>query len=98
MLTMVFIADLSGFPDAVRGLLRTISHGRVDRVKPLDCSLCLTWWVCLVYSLLAGAFRVEVVAYIALLALMARPVADVVNIVLELINKGINFICRICRI
>lgn len=90
-----FVSDLSGFMDSVKEFAgRRLGHP-VRRLRPLDCPLCLSWWCCLAYALARGAVSVLTVAYIALLALMCRPLCELVRVAVE----GMLAICRwLCRL
>lgn len=47
-----FITDISGFPQHIRKILSRWLGVKIDTLKPLDCSLCLTWWTGLTYLIL----------------------------------------------
>lgn len=84
----IFIVDLSGFTDTWRSALARIL--RVQALKPLppfDCSLCMTWWVCLIYALASGRFSLPVVAFIALLAFLSNPIGQLLLLVREVLVK-----------
>ena len=79
---VVFIVDVSG---AVHTLKEWIGARRgVDpdsiRLKPLDCSLCMTWWAGFLYILIAG-FSLPRLAAVALAAALSREIGELVFIV-----------------
>ena len=87
---VVFVVDLSGFTPNWKDALGRILHRDVDRVKPFDCSLCMTWWCCLIYAWCVGALSVGVVAYIALLAYMTWPIQQLLVLIREGVLKTID--------
>lgn len=91
-LVVVFIVDLSTFTASWKNALGRWLHIQVGSVKPFDCSLCMTWWVCLIYALCVGEFSIILLAYIALLAFMAYPMSQLLLVVRELVFKLINII------
>lgn len=69
----VFIVDVSGFTQSWKGWLGWFSRMDAERVealrlRPFDCSLCLTWWAGLVWCLCRGDFSLLAVAECALAA------------------------------
>lgn len=89
-LVVVFIVDLSTFTASWKRLLGRWLNIAVGTVRPFDCSLCMTWWVCIIYVLCVGAFSIPVLAYIALLAYMAYPIGQAMLLIRELVFKLIN--------
>lgn len=82
---VVFIVDLSGAADSAARWL-----GRTRLRKPWSCSLCMTWWACLVWAAVSGELSVAVVAYIAALAWASSLIRGLATAVFEIINKLIN--------
>lgn len=88
----IFIVDLSGFTEAWRSALtRLIKAKDLKPIRPFDCSLCMTWWVCIIYTLIAGIFSLPVLAYIALLSFLSLPLGQLLIFIREgmifLLNK-----------
>lgn len=71
---VVFIVDLSGFTTSWKAALGRLLHRDIGQVRPFDCSLCMGWWCGLAYACCTGSLSVCVVAYIALLSYMTRPI------------------------
>jgi len=56
-LAVVFIVDLSGFTDSWTGALARWLRSDPEHlrpVKPFGCSLCVTWWTCLILAAVSG--------------------------------------------
>lgn len=92
-LIVVYIVDVSGFTDSWRAAYaRAI---RVDPqflrpIKPLDCGLCMTWWVCLLYPLFAGGFGLLTVAEAAVLSNLSIPIGQLLVFIREALAKLID--------
>ena len=89
---VVFVVDLSGFTDSWRdGLARILKVRELRPLKPFDCSLCMTWWTCLLYPIFTGDFSLLTVASAAALAFLSRTIYAVLLFISEsllwLINK-----------
>lgn len=88
----IYIVDLSGFTQSWRGLLARILHIKEMRpIKPFDCSLCMTWWVCLIYACVQGDLTLYTTAWSAILSFLSIPIGQVLIFIREwicwLINK-----------
>ena len=83
---VVYVVDLSGFINSLKDALGKMLGGKVTRLKPLDCSLCMTWWMCLIYALVVGQIDLLIIAYCALLSLMAIPIGQIIILIREFIN------------
>ncbi len=80
-----FITELSGFMDSVKDWLGRWLGRPVRRLRPFDCSLCMTWWTCLAYAVGCGKLSVMTLAYVALLAMLARPMAELARAFVEVV-------------
>lgn len=89
----VFVVDVSGWSEFVCRVWARMLHVRtVTEVKPVTCSLCMTWWACLLVSLCEGAFSFEAVSASAALALMSRPIGALMETAREAVNTVIRLI------
>lgn len=88
----IYIVDLSGFTESWRSALkRRLNAKDLKPIRPFDCSLCMTWWTCIVFSICAGTFSLPVLAYIAMLSFLSLPIGQLMIFIREgmtfLINK-----------
>ncbi len=97
-LVLVFIIDLSGAMDYIkRTVWRWVFKNRPNQtyqdfeMKPFECSLCMTWWVGLIYLCFTQLSWVNV-AYVALLAYLTPVWKDLLLLVKDFINKMIDAI------
>lgn len=80
---VVIIIDLSGFIESIKsGLKYIVTKGRMSgsdyRLKPLDCSFCMTFWTGLVYLLVTHTFTLWMLTYLLLTCVMTIFIKDVI--------------------
>lgn len=88
----IYIVDLSGFTDSWReAVARWLKVKDLKPIRPFDCSRCMIWWACIIYSLIMGVFSLPVLAYIASLSFLANPMMQICIFLYEgiicLVNK-----------
>lgn len=94
-LICVLIIDISGFTDSVKwGVSKWLTKGKIPTtnysLKPVDCSLCMTWWSCLIYMICIGQLSVFLLAYILFLAIMTPVAKDIIILIRDIFIKLIN--------
>ena len=91
----VLILDLCGFARTIDKTMYKIFYpGRPSRedahFPPLDCSLCMTWWTCLIYLIVVNALTLPNIAIALLFAWGTTIEKDVLIFVKDLITKIID--------
>ena len=89
-LVTIYIVDLSGFTETWLSILSHYKNRKITELKPFSCSLCMVWWVCLIYAAIVGNLTIPVVALIALLSLLSVPCGQLLILIREAILKVIN--------
>ena len=88
---VVYIVDETGIVDSFKTFLKRWLNTKSDisliSLKPLDCSLCMTHWVCLAYVLLFGTLDIFVYLYILFLACNTDNIYTLIQKVNEAISK-----------
>ena len=85
----IYIVDLSGFTESWRSALtRLIKAKELRPIRPFDCSLCMTWWVCIIYAICSGLLSLPVLAYIAALSFLSIPIGQFCIF----IREGVTFL------
>ena len=85
----IYIVDLSGFTESWRSALaRLLKAKELKPIRPFDCSLCMTWWVCIIYALCTGSLSLPVLAYIAALSFLSIPIGQL----FIFIREGMTFL------
>lgn len=90
----VFIIDISGFIDEAEVMLGKWLKGKVIIPKPFSCSLCMSWWVNLVYLLCVGQFTLTNITIVAIFAILTPVISTFViwvrETLIELIQWATN--------
>lgn len=94
-LICVLVIDISGFIDSIKyGISKILTKGKIQstdyRLKPFDCSLCMTFWVGLIYIICMGQFSLFLLAYILLLGIMTPIIKDIIILLKDICIFGIN--------
>ena len=92
---VVIIVDISGFIDSIKNLIGKVLHINNVKLKPLDCSFCLNFWVSLIYLLITNELSITAVMVTLLLSTMTTIIKDVIYLIRDLIGKIINKIYNI---
>ena len=98
---IVFVVDLSGFVDEMvkRLYYKYIKvgdyHTLIPKLKPLTCSLCLTFWAGIIYLLITSQFTILMLGYVCLLAFLSPIIGDILVMIKDVINKIINLIYKL---
>lgn len=94
---VVSIVDISGFTDSWKcSLKKVLTKGRMSdpnySMKPFDCSLCMTFWIGLIWMLVMNKFSLWMMAYLLLLSVMTPVIKDIIILVREGIECLIRWI------
>lgn len=93
-LCIVFVTDVSGFTDTWKGWLHSWLGVKVGRVRPFDCSLCLTFWTGTIVLIATGEWDMPMQAYVCGLAALTRPIAEAANWMLHEVFGGLMNVLR----
>lgn len=93
-LVVVYVVDISGIIDTLKETIGKVLHIKVGRLRSLDCSLCMVWWVCLIYAICVGSFSIPMLAYISLLSFLAIRLADLMRLISDIIGSFIEQISK----
>ena len=88
-IAIVFLVDQSGFINEFKSWLKKVlTKGKMSdpsySLKPFDCSLCMTFWISLIYLLVFGLFSIESFMLICLSSWLTQFTNDIFNIIKEL--------------
>lgn len=89
---IVFIIDLSGIITEMENILSKWLKAKILIPKPFSCSLCLTWWIGLLYLLVYGKFTIIWIGYVALLSLLTTTIYNGLLMIRDLLNKIIDWV------
>ena len=90
-LVTIYIVDISGFTESWRYALAKRLHISAMRpLPPFDCGKCMSWWVCIIYTLCVGQFTLWTVAFSALLSHLSIPIGQLLIFMREWIVWAVN--------
>lgn len=93
---VAFIVDLSGIIDSIKYLLWKTFVKKGDfhnlKIKPFECSLCMTFWTGLVYLLVIGSFTIPYIGFVCLMSLLASTFGEIQRLMKDIIRKVISLI------
>ena len=93
---IVYLLDLSGGMTSIKQMIWKWLHpNRIYQpfsFKPFDCSLCMTWWVGLIYIIAAGEFSIYTLLCVAMVSALSTPIGNIITLMRELLTAGINAI------
>ena len=92
---VVIIIDISGFIDSVKEFIGKILGIQNVRLKPLDCSFCMTFWASMCYLIYTNELSLTTVMVSLLLSTLAPVISDMIYLIRDLIANLINKISTI---
>ena len=93
LIISVIVIDISGFVHSIKaaiGKYLKISPNSF-RIKPFDCSFCMTFWVSVIYLLVVGRFTLVNIAIVLLLCCLTTPLKNLVMSVRDKLTKWMDF-------
>ena len=93
LIISVIAIDISGFVHSIKaaiGKFLGISPNSF-RIKPFDCSFCMTFWVSMIYLLVVGRFTLVNIAVVLLLCCLTTPLKNLIMSVRDKLTKWMDF-------
>ena len=93
LIISVLVIDISGFVHSIKvaiGKYLGISPNSF-RIKPFDCSFCMTFWASMIYLLVVGRFSLVNIAIVLLLCCLTTPLKNLVMSVRDKLTKWMDF-------
>ena len=96
---VVIVIDNTDFVDNIKKLISSIlTKGKIKSssyiLKPFDCSLCMTFWISLIYLIIQNQVTLISITYTLVIALLTPQINDLVKLLQDLITKLINIVYR----
>ena len=83
--TICFLIDISGIIDNIEWWLSKWLKGKAKIPKPFSCSLCMTWWVGLIYII--PHFSLFNLFLVVVFAALSEEITGFIKIIKLLIHK-----------
>ena len=88
---VVYIVDETGIVDSLKTFIKRWLNTKSNiTLKPIDCSLCMTHWVCLAYAFIFNELSIFVYLYILFLSCNTNNIYALIQKVNEVISKLFN--------
>lgn len=83
-LIVIFIVDLSGIVPNLKILIsKLLTKGKISTdnytLKPLDCSLCLSFWLNIIYLIITNNITLGYILIVCILSYLTRPIANLIK-------------------
>ena len=98
LLTVIvcFVVDISGFIDTIKNLIwKWVFNGKREyrefRLKPLDCSLCMSFWIGIIWISIFE-FTLFNLLFVCLFAMMSEEITQILSTIKYLIHRLIDWI------
>lgn len=99
-LAVSYIVDVSGFTQSWRSALARWLGRSASALRPLppfDCGKCMTFWACLILTLIEGAFSLPVLAYICLLSCLSVTAGQVFIFIREGLLRLLDMLIQLTQ-
>ena len=93
LIICVLVIDISGFVHSIKvaiGKYLKISPNSF-RIKPFDCSFCMTFWASMIYLLAVGRFTLLNIAIVLLLCCLTTPLKNLIMSLIDKLTKWMDF-------
>lgn len=94
---VVIVVDISGFVDSIKSLIGNVLHINNVKLKPLDCSLCMAFWVSMTYLIYANELSLNTVMFSLLMSVMTPVIQDAIYLIRDIFGFFINKISTILK-
>ena len=84
---VVIIVDISGFIDSIKSFVGKVLGINNVKLKPLDCSFCLNFWLSLAYLLITNELTITAVMVTLLLSTMTTIIKDAIYLIRDIFGK-----------
>lgn len=90
-LICVLVIDESGVINSLKHLLQKLLNTKADiTLKPLDCSLCSTFWVGIIYLLINNLLSISSLTLLLLFAILTPQTHHIIKTLQDKITNLIN--------
>ena len=84
---VVIIVDISGFIDSIKAFVGKVLGINNVSLKPLDCSLCMTFWVSMAYLIYANELSITTLMFSLLISVMTPVIQDLIYLIRDILGS-----------
>lgn len=89
---IVYVVDVSGVMESIKGALSRWLGAKVSRIRPFDCSLCMTWWAGIIYIIAVGEFSLPTLTWVAVLSAMSTRIHRAIQFLQDAADAFFDFL------
>lgn len=93
---MVFALDVSGFYQEFTSIISGwLTNGQIKKpimIKPFCCSLCMTFWLSMIYLLVVHQFTLGMIVYTCAVSYLTSVIKDLMILVKDTLTNLITII------
>lgn len=99
----VIVIDGTDFPSTLKKALTYIfTKGKAAtdnyRFHLFDCSLCVCWWLSILYVIFTGSFSIPMIAICLLSALFTKQTLSILLFIQDLVDTIINILNKLLKL
>ena len=94
---VIILDQLHFFEDLTSSVKSLLTKGKFRnpiKIKPFNCSVCMSFWTNLIYILIVGNFSIFMIGYILLLSWSAPVISSILTLLKNIFIKLINNIAN----
>ena len=92
---VVIVIDISGIVDSIKEFIGKMLNISNVRLKPLDCSFCLNFWVSMCYLICVDELSLTTVMFTLIMSTLTPVIEDLIYLIRDLISTIINKISNL---
>lgn len=94
---VVIIIDISGIVTEVKGLIGRLLNISNVRLKPLDCSFCVNWWLSLLYIYITNNLTLSTILFALLCSTLTPVIGDLIYLIRDIFGFILLKISRLLK-
>lgn len=83
---VVIIIDISGFVDSIKEFIGRLLNITNVRLKPLDCSFCMAFWVSMAYLICVDELSLTTLMVSLLMSVMTPVIEDLIYLIRDILG------------
>lgn len=83
---VVIIVDISGFVDSIKVFIGKLLNITNVRLKPLDCSFCVTFWMSMGYLIYTNELSLTTLMVSLLMSVMTPTIQDLIYLIRDILG------------
>lgn len=83
---VVIVVDISGFVESIKAFVGKVLGINNVKLKPFECSLCMTFWVSLGYLLITNQLSITAIMVALLISVMTPVIQDLIYLIRDILG------------